>query len=233
MTNLNSLIELQKIDFNLDDLKKDIETIGQENEILESKKEKQLVNNSIKEFREELEELDKKIKELDRKLKDNYFNVEDTENKLYSGEIRDSKQLEVLNEELLKLKDETKIIENELIINMEKQEILNGELSKLEKQLNELEKLLGKREEVNSEKKDLLNKSIKNFIERRDEILDEMDEGLIKEYNFISKNRLDFLSKLDGETCTGCNMILPVSLIEKIDSTRIVHCENCNRILYK
>lgn len=68
---------------------------------------------------------------------------------------------------------------------------------------------------------------------RRAEAAKGVDSELLAKYNALRSNKKVPLAKLEGSTCTGCNMMLPSAIVSRVTSGKeLVECENCSRILY-
>lgn len=68
---------------------------------------------------------------------------------------------------------------------------------------------------------------------RRAEAAKNVDPELLKKYNALRVNKQVPTARLQGSTCTGCNMMLPSAIVSRVAAEKeIVECENCSRILY-
>lgn len=68
---------------------------------------------------------------------------------------------------------------------------------------------------------------------RRAEAAAKVDPELLKKYNALRANKKIPTAKLEGSTCTGCNMMLPSAIVSRVAADKeIVECENCSRLLY-
>lgn len=56
--------------------------------------------------------------------------------------------------------------------------------------------------------------------------------ALMDEYLSVKKRKIPPMALLANEQCMGCNMGLPVAMLETRRSDRILECENCGRILF-
>ena len=233
MKDLNLLIELQNYDLKIKEMRDELKKIEEDSKAEEIRNETSILVNRKEELDKENEVIKEELTDLNRKLKDNYFNIEEIDKNLYDGSITDIKQLDHMNEELISLKKETGKLESETIIVMEKQEIIEDELEKLSKRLSELDLSISEIRDMKSEKTNKYNEDIEKISQKRLALIDKLDDDSLKEYKSISSSKIDFLAKIDGDKCTGCNMILPIFLLSKVNENSLVKCENCNRILYK
>lgn len=234
MDNLFELIKLRDYDIELKRLKKEIEKIDSENPNLnEYTIENDSLKSEIDNLNLKLEQLNKEINRLNLILKNSYYNKEDIETKLYNGSVTDLKQLEYLDEELEKHKKEIEDIENLVILNMEELDLTVNKLDAIKIRIEELEKTIGNIINENSIKKFEINEEIENIIDNRKEVIKLLDNDLIDLYEEIRVSKIDFIVKVEGDRCSGCNVILPLSFLDNLNRNIIVRCENCNRMLYK
>ncbi len=60
-----------------------------------------------------------------------------------------------------------------------------------------------------------------------------IDPDLIKKYRDIKLHSAPPMAVLDNDRCGGCNMSLPSYVLHEIRSgSKIIECDNCNRILF-
>ena len=69
--------------------------------------------------------------------------------------------------------------------------------------------------------------------QKRDQLTGDVDADLLKRYETIKSQRVPVMARLIDSQCGGCNISLPVAVVEACKShEHIVECENCGRILY-
>lgn len=60
-----------------------------------------------------------------------------------------------------------------------------------------------------------------------------VDPELLSKYTALRASKKVPTAKLEGSTCTGCNMMLPSAIVSRVaDDSGVVECENCSRLLY-
>ena len=59
------------------------------------------------------------------------------------------------------------------------------------------------------------------------------NSDILKTYIHLRNNKGNAVVNVVDSKCNGCNMLLPMSAADKLkDHNVIMHCENCDRILY-
>ncbi len=68
----------------------------------------------------------------------------------------------------------------------------------------------------------------------REEFAKKINLNILSQYERIRENRNgQGLALVDGDSCTGCNMVLrPQLIMQATKCTEIVYCDNCSRILF-
>lgn len=165
---------------------------------------------------------------------DNIINILKAEkDKIESGEAKSIKELEQMVKEGLLLKDKLQKKDDEL-------SRLLKEVDVFQKKLNDIRlKVTKAKKEYSEVKKEYdkevlkLQQELANTKEKRDQLLDDIDETLIVKYNNLKISRSPVISTIVNDQCSGCYMSLASLVIQNVkDRKRIVECENCGRFLY-
>lgn len=170
-----------------------------------------------------------------KKLDDLNYRLKEIEEKLYSGEVADLGQLEYMNVESKKIKKEVERIESETLSLMEKVDILKKDVVEVESELKKISEDLRFAEDNHKNRIEKIENEIQKSIEKRDNILKQLDDKLIKSYNDLqeTKGKGKAVVKVDNNRCNGCHMNIPLSLLSKLKKNEtIAKCDNCGRILY-
>ncbi len=180
------------------------------------------------------EEIKKKLKSSNISLQDYILKIEEVEKDLYNGEIKDFRELEYLNDEKDKLKEIISDTETEILEFMVQVDIIEEELLMMEKSLYDIK---DKNNKLKNKYRDL-EENLKNKIRfEEDEIRtleSKIDVSILGKYNIIRKNKGTALVKIKNNICSGCNMLIPTILIDKLNKQEeIIYCESCGRILCK
>lgn len=233
MENLNLLIKIEDCDLKIHKSKEVLELLGHDEEAGKIKDKIEFLTREREELEKNLAITKESLRKYENELRDLNFNKKTLTEKLYSGDTVDIKELEALSREEDSLSLSLDKLENSYLIEDEKLEILKEELFKVEECLDlESSRYRSTREGID-EKKRSLKEELENLILEREEIYGSLEEPIKKQYDFLSKRRRDFMAQVVDKKCTGCNIILPVYIINKLDGEEIINCENCNRILYK
>jgi len=228
---LDALNKLQKIDSNLDEIKKIRGVLPEEVRDLE---------DEIAGYNTRLEKHQNEINELHEVISSNKNAISDSEKLILKYQdqqmnVRNNREYDALTKEMELQSLEIQICEkriNETQTNIESkneetagtQKILEERLKDLEEKKNELDDLIAESEE---EEQKLLT--------QRDKAGSSVEERLFKSYNKIRNNARNGLAVVSvmRNACGGCfNVVPPQRQAEVRERKKIIVCEHCGRILY-
>ncbi|WP_202711120.1 zinc ribbon domain-containing protein [Sporosalibacterium faouarense] len=186
------------------------------------------INTQIDVNKEKIHRNNKKLNELNYKLND-------INEKLYSGEITDLEQLDFMNKESKKIKEDIEKIESEILALMEKVEVLKGDSIKIAEEQKTLDEELKLAEERQAERIREIEEKISKYKKKSSKVVEQLDESTVNSYKELkeAKGKNKAVVRVSDNRCTGCHMSVPLSLVSKLKKhEEIIHCDNCGRILY-
>lgn len=211
---------------------KEFDKLDNDTKLKDTEKKIKLTEDKIEELSEKQNSLKEKLKDSNEKLNEYTLKINEIEIDLYKDGT-DFKILESLNHEKEMLKEIIDSTETEILDFME--EFEKGE-SNLEKIKDTVAKV---KQQVNDfvEKQDKLRERILDRINLEEiEILkaeELVDEDILNEYNKLMETKGTALALVKNQTCTGCNMMLPSMIIDKLrEGNEMISCDSCGRILY-
>ena len=136
--------------------------------------------------------------------------------------------------EIEKAKADKSVVEDEILQLMED---IDKEMVNLKKYEEETK---AKEAEINreiSEAKLTVEKAkenIETIQKERDEFAKTIDKNILSQYERIRESRNgQGIATVDGESCSGCNMVLrPQLIVQATKCKELVYCDNCSRILF-
>lgn len=159
--------------------------------------------------------------------------VEESKGKLYGVKGGSLKELLSLQQSVLKLEAQGKEIET----------LYWDNLKAIEEYKNEKERLKGKLKVIKKE----YNEGVKEYKEikvqfewklseiknKEEEVLEQLLPEVVRLYEEAEKRHpLNFIAKLQKDTCSGCRISVPSLLAKEIKAGKgFYHCDNCGRIL--
>tara|TARA_B110000196_G_scaffold150796_1_gene130088 strand:+ start:3139 stop:3837 length:699 start_codon:yes stop_codon:yes gene_type:complete len=226
---IKNLVELQKIDSQLEDL----------NSLLGD------LPKMVEELNEQESKLINKIDENKNRLKENNLNSNksETANSEIQGKIdkltdqlflvTNNKQYDALTNEIGHLKEQKNENESSLLSYLEEKDILEKEISEDEKILEELKIDLDSRRKKlevalseTAEEKEVLDKSRQKQIVK----IEPSDLEIYRKV-ILARSGLAVVS-LSGDSCSGCGAALPIQMASEIRAGNAHRCDNCGRFVY-
>jgi hypothetical protein len=224
------LIKVQKIDAEIYRLKEEKSYKPAEKEALE--KEFFQKGHSLKEKEENLKALQLKRKEREIDLEAKEKEIKKYQGQLY--QVKTNKEYVSLQKEIELLKADNSVLEEDILISMEKiDSIKEGIAKEKEKLVEEERKLKAETTKIDQEIKSI-EERISDLEKEREQFCADIEKKLLSQYERIlkAKNGLALVPVV-GESCGGCNRVLPPQVINETRmKDRVIVCEFCARLLY-
>jgi len=231
MSQSSKLYRLQIIDSQLDENRLRLEELEK---LLNDQTELRKAEEISKEAETKLAEEQKKLRLAELNVKDQRIKIEQNEATLYSGKVRNPKELQDIQNEVASAKRYLDILEDrqlELMVTEEETEaaveqihaeLLNVQARNAEQQAHLLAEKTSSLQ--NQERLDVERKAASNAL-----TADEMDL-----YTQLRKNRRGIaVAKVIDRTCSACGTMLTPALVQSANSpTQLVRCSTCGRILF-
>lgn len=186
----------------------------------------QIANQQNADVAREQERLEGEIELLDQK-------VAREEQRMYSGNVANPKELSSLQAEVESLKRKKSSMEDELLDVMERKEQISETVQTLgaerEEAARESAELTAKVEGLTGE----IDSELKVHESERVEIVSTIPDDLLALYDKLreTKNGVG-AAALENGTCQGCHTKLPAKEVERVKSEGgLQRCDNCRRIL--
>lgn len=156
------------------------------------------------------------------------------EQRLYSGEVRNPRELQDIDEEVGQLRRQVSEREERLIPLIDATEEARRQEETAVAQLASVEAAArNEREELLAEQA-RLQRELASLDAQRPEYVARCDPNLIPQYERLRKTRNgQAVVPVQQRACTGCRISLPVSEEQRVrSSSAVVTCKNCGRFLY-
>lgn len=231
MAQLWHLYQLGQTDTSIDKKKAEKEKLGPPAAL---KQEADEIVEKITGLKEELKQLHLKIKKLELETDSITDHRKILEKKIYSGKTTNSKELQNWQSEiehLLTKQNEKEEIQLEMMETMESLENSIKEYIEKEKQKKEeiiVAQNLQKTETVR------LEKEISELTVKRDKLAAAIEPSTLHRYEQLRLSTFDGVAvvKIVSNSCGGCYMSVPMSMIRQVQAHHLTTCNNCMRILF-
>ncbi len=229
MTTAKQLFQLQDVDLEIESDEQTINLIisqlGESETIAQAHDKLDLERQRLDEIIKQQHSIEWEIEDITNKLK----KVEDD---LYSGRIRNPKELTDLQHESETLKANLVRLEEQALEVMEKAEEAAKSVSALDSELNRMKAEWQRQQRKLSADREKLDKALTNLKEKRQRLAKDIDPQTLEIYRELRKQRGTAVARVQQGTCLGCRITLPVSDLQRVRGGSIVRCGSCGRILY-
>ena len=227
---IEQLIVLQKVDSEIYDLRKKLEEAPQEVSSIKEKLEAQ--QNQLAQVEEKISILRQQEQKLNKEIEEDNDRIKQSKNKLmlvenskeYHAMMREMDNLEKTN----RLREEEKVaVEEDLASQNNLKSSLEGEIEKLEKELQEKQHNLDEQLQGAQAKLDELRS-------KRETATQDIPQPILSRYEFI-RSRLahPVIVPVHDGVCNGCHIsIPPQSFLELQKGEQILSCPNCQRLIF-
>jgi hypothetical protein len=177
---------------------------------------------------------------LNREQRDAEWQVEDVtakaktmEDKLYSGQVRNSKELLGMQKELETLKAKQRQLEDKVLDIMSQAEESASRLASREGELaGEMHLWQESQGRLRAEQAEL-ELALAELEERRSRLRYQINSAHLSLYDRLRPDKLgQAVARVEQGMCLGCRISLPMSIVQRVRlGDEIVQCSSCNRIL--
>jgi len=229
MSVANQLYQLQEVDLELESNEQALNQItrqlGESAAVIETQ-------NKLASERQHLEELTHQQQSVEWDIDDITGKLTTVEEELYSGKIRNPKELTNLQQEIDSLKVKRNKLEDQTLEIMERVELATKSVAALDRELKRLEVEWQSQQKKLSTDMKKLKVVISNLKHKRELLAIEIDQQAVDIYSELKKLRGTAVAKVEQGICHGCRISLPVTELQRARSGSLVRCSSCGRILF-
>ena len=169
---------------------------------------------------------------LEWELDDIQSKIAKAEEELYSGKIKNPKELTSLQHEVEIFKEKRGQLEDKDLEIMEQMESSTARREAVSSELASVESDWGKRQKEISEEIQQLEAKLKEFNAQREEALRKIEPEVAELYAGLKERKGKAVAKVEQGICRGCRIQLPVADLRRARSGDLVQCSSCSRILF-
>ncbi len=159
---------------------------------------------------------------------------QEEESKLYGGKVRAAKELQALQEEIEGLDRRRAGLDEKMQTLMEGLETRRKRAAETKAGLNAAKTALRVKVEAFNKDTDTLRAQAMELQKQRNAAAAAVQQSLLHRYEKMRKLKqgIAIVSIVDGNTCGGCRMGLPSSVVGMVhEGNAIILCDNCERML--
>lgn len=229
MSQVNLLFRLQELDDRLRAEKKrlgDVLRLQNESEqLLAARRQAEEAEADYQNWKRIQNSLNGDVKSLSQKAKR-------SEDRLYSGTVKNPKELTDIQQELDSLYRRRSLLEDELLEAMIKLEEAQEEVTNAATSFARIETEWETEQQSLREEQGQLLTRIQDDTFQRKELIDRITSQNLAAYeNTAHRTGKTVVVELSNGRCRGCQVRVPANLVKAADEGNLVYCDSCGRIL--
>jgi len=229
MSTVKQLYQLQEVDLEVESSEQSLSRIasqlGESEAVVETRKKLTLEQQRLEESSRRQHAIEWEIDGLTNKLTT-------TEEELYSGRIRNPKELANLQHEIDGLKARRNQLEDEALEIMDQVDLATRSVATLNSQLKALETEWQDQQQKLSAQLEQLKTVISNLKHQRQLLAAEIDSQAVEVYHELKERKGIGVARVEQGICSGCRISLPITELQQTRSGGLVRCSSCGRILF-
>jgi predicted nucleic acid-binding Zn-ribbon protein len=228
--NLSPLIELQKLDLRIAEIKDQRRKIPERLQAIEAPL--QEARQLHQQTGASVETLVKERRSCEQDLEAHEAHTEKMKSRL--SELKSNKEYQAHLFEIEVANKKKGDIEEKILLCMEKVEQLQRTAKEAQEKLSAIEKTFAQEKQALDELEHRLSTELVNLEAQQQARSAHVEKGLLNRYNSIKSSRKDHaLAEIKEGICSGCRLQLPPQLISEVKRAEDLHtCPYCRRMLY-
>lgn len=229
MSVTKQLYELQEVDLELESTEQALSQIasqlGENQALLKARAELESDNKNLEELRHQQRSAEWEVDDLVTKLTSD-------EEKLYSGRIKNPKELESLQHEVDLMKARRSKLEDRTLEIMSQVELTEASVANKSSELEKLEaEWCDEQRRLSAEMERL--KIVESDLKQKWQLLSAtIEPGVVEFYCELKKKKGMAVSKVEQGICRICRISLSTTELQKARGSSLVQCSSCGRILF-
>jgi len=223
------LYRLQELDLEIESneqaLKKVASQIGESQEVARTQKQLELEQQRLEESRHKQHSAEWEIDDIATK-------ISAAEETLFSGRVKNPKELANLQHEVDVLKARRSKLEDKALEIMDKVEQSEAKVAKISSQLKTLTAEWQRQQKQLDDESEKLKAILSDLKHKRQLLAGEIDQPAVEFYQELKKDKGTAVAKVEQGICRGCRISLPTTELQQARSGALVQCSSCGRILF-
>ncbi len=222
------LYQLQELDLEIESNEQAV------NQIARQLGESQAVVRAQTEFtqaQQHVEELKRQQHSAEWEINDLLDKLTAAEDKLYSGTVKNPKELSSLQHEVDGLKARRNQLEDETLETMDQVELATASVASLGSKFKKLEAEWHNQQQQLSTDMEQLQTKLSDLKHKRQQLSAKIDPSAVEFYHELKKQKGTAVAKIEQGICHGCRISLSTAELQQARSGSLVHCSSCGRIL--
>jgi len=223
------LYQLQEIDLDIEAkepvLKEKVSQLGESPALIETQ-------GKLNSAQQRLEELKRQQRSTEWEVEDLTAKIKAMEEQLYSGRIRNPKELANLQHEVQILKTKCDQRETGLLEIMDEVERAENSVNEVREEFKRVQAEWQSQQQKLSAEIETIKSQLAALKQKRQALAVEVDAPMLERYGRLKRQKGQAIVKVEQGICGGCRISLPSSELQQARGGNLVHCGSCGRILF-
>ena len=223
------LYQLQELDLEIDSqeqaLSQTMSQLGESPAVLR-------VQGQLQSEQQRLEELRRKQHSTEWEIEDISTKLAPAEETLFSGRVKNPKELSNLQHEVEMLKAKRNQTEEKALEIMEQVELCETSVAKISSELETLKAEWQRQQQELADSVERLKAVLADLRHKRQLLSAEISPQVVELYQGLRKERGTAVARVEQGICRGCRISLPTTELQQARSGNLVKCSSCGRILF-
>ena len=231
MSNALGLFRLQQVDNRIDQIQARLEKTR---EILTNDSEIQAAMEQVKIAETKHHESEHSRQISEEEARDKQIKIHEAESSLYGGSVKNPKELQDLQADVVSLKKHLASIEDQELEAMLRVEAAQADLLSVLDDLKQIQTRLSDENKKLIADQESLSRDLADLQAERNATINPVDIVILKTYETLRKQRRGLaVAEVSENACRACGTTLNAALQQSArHATELVYCPSCGRILY-
>ena len=223
------LYQLQELDLEIESNERALEQVA--SQIGESR-EVARTQNQLESAQQHLEELKHQQHSAEWEIDDIVTKLSDVEETLFSGRVKNPKELTNLQHEVEVLKAQRNRREDKALEIMDQVEQSEAKVATIRNQLETMKAEWEHQQQQLSQESERLKGILSDLEHKRQLLAEEIEPQAFEFYQNLRKGKGTAVAKVEQGVCRGCRISLPTTELQRARGGSLVQCSSCGRILF-
>jgi predicted nucleic acid-binding Zn-ribbon protein len=223
------LYQLQELDLEIESDEQALEQVtsqlGKSQAVLEAKSRLESEQQRLEELRHQQHTAEWEIDDITNK-------VLAAEESLFSGRIKNPKELSGLQREVEALKAQRGRLEETALEVIDKVEQAEAGVAEMQGQLKGLTADWRRQQKQLTGEKARLEAAIAELKQKRQLLSEQIEPEAVEFYQFLKDSKGRAVARVEQGICRGCRISLPITDLQRARGKNLVQCSSCGRILF-
>jgi predicted nucleic acid-binding Zn-ribbon protein len=190
------------------------------------------VQNQLQLEQQRLEELRHKQRSAEWEIDDLETKVTAAEETLFSGRIKNPKELTNLQHEFEALKAKRDQLEEKALEIMDQVEQSEASVARISSQLETLKAEWQRQQQQLSDEMEQVKAILSDLRQKWQLLSEEIEPQAVEFYQELKKEKGTAVVRVEQGICRGCRISLPITELQRARGGNLVQCSSCGRILF-